>query len=434
MEAKPGAPGRVSVVIERRAGRVFVERREVALPPNEFRLFLTLAEAPGEAVAAAELMDAVWGQDAAMANNDLYWLVWKLRDRIGDRSRPRPVVANRKGHGYLIDVTVTDLQVVDVVGPAPAGASADSAARVASDGATVDIPVDDHPQTDSATTEDARVGEPAFAGSLAGEEGSLAPASQVLGPPAAAKSAQTRRRPGLLLAACLVAVSCAAGFAARALVRETAPPPPQTRVGPAEPSPGETATPDERGGERKRDPERRGGRGVNRPRRPSVRSGGTPVLAAPGAAAAVQVPSTSSSVPSGGGQSAQRSQPRVKPRPPELPPPPTRYLYHLYNSENGDHFVTTDGGAVTEHEAKGYEGGAIGRVYVTPEKDTLAIATNYGNAYIFVDDSPKTEPASAVVPLWYTTNNAGDFFYTTSKSEASQEGWTASLIGYVRTL
>jgi hypothetical protein len=151
----------------------------------------------------------------------------------------------------------------------------------------------------------------------------------------------------------------------------------------------------------------------------------------------------------GGGSSNQAEAPPSVPQPPQpppgkdsdskkplpsLPPAPTRYLYHLVNEETGDHFATTDGGVASEYEAKGYQGGAVGRVYTASEDDTKAITTNYGTAYIFIASSPKTKPPSKSATLWYSTDNDGDFFYTTSKSEASQEGWSPTLIGYVRTL
>jgi hypothetical protein len=119
---------------------------------------------------------------------------------------------------------------------------------------------------------------------------------------------------------------------------------------------------------------------------------------------------------------------------PTFPPAPTNYLYLLYNEKTGDHLVTTDGGVASEYEGKGYHGGAIARVYTYAEKDTKAITTNGGTAYVFASASPKTEPESRTLSLYYSSDGEGDFFYTTSQSEASQEGWQSSLVGYVRTL
>ena len=96
--------------------------------------------------------------------------------------------------------------------------------------------------------------------------------------------------------------------------------------------------------------------------------------------------------------------------------------------------MTTDGNLTSQYQARGYEGGAIGRVYTSAVEGTRAISTNHGTAYIFINSAPKTEPASRAIPLWYSTNNAGDFFYSTNESEAKRAGWSASVVGYVRSL
>lgn len=431
MEANSGAPGRVTVVIERGAGRVFVAGQEVVLPPTEFRLLLALADTPGEATAVPELIEAVWGRDSHMSRPDLYWLVWSLRGRIGDEQRSKKVVANRKGHGYVIDLTTVDLEVVDVIGEAPAPAG--SLDSETTPGAAVLGPEQDDHTTNDASAMATLAADAGVGGAFAGEAGTLRPGSQVLGGSAAAiEGAQaTRRRPSLLLAGCVVAASLAVGFAARTLVDDTPPERSNARVAQADASPTPDASPETR--RRPSEPERqpRGNSSAHKPRRPRSGGASSPVLAAPGG---VSVPSsTGSSPPSGAAQPAPQKNTRAKPRPPQLPPPPTRYLYHLYNPENGDHLVTTDGGVVTEHEAKGYEGGAIGRVYVSQEKDTFAIPTNFGTAYVFAHASPKTDPASSVVALWLA-QKGGDFFYTTSKAEATKDGWSASPSGYVRAL
>jgi hypothetical protein len=130
---------------------------------------------------------------------------------------------------------------------------------------------------------------------------------------------------------------------------------------------------------------------------------------------------------------AAEKPPSKKPPPPSYPPAPTRYLYHLVNQETGDHFATTEASTASEYQAMGYEGGAIARVYSYQEKDTKAISTNQGTAYIFTSSAAKTEPASQVVTLWYSTNGS-DFFYTTNEAEAKRSGWQGSAIGYARSL
>lgn len=419
MEARAGSGGRVPFVIERAAGRVLVDGRPVPLPPKEFRLLLELAEAPGEARAAVDLVEAVWGPHSQMSGNDVYWLVWKLRQRIGDDGRRRKILANRKGHGYLIDLEVADLVAVDVLPNDTTSTDPPPAAAVSSPEEPEGIYI---------------------AATAAGEAGTFDPVAPVVGAaggdsalagtPLPARRPRTwspNRRGRWLVAALLVAIAGVAGAAARSLTSDpVAAPPERSRVGL------ETQEPERlEAREPKRKP-RSHALPDKEPRnaRPRGTGGGPVVAAAPPAAA----PSYDSGV-----ETAVDPRPRSevkrapKPQPSELPPPPTRYLYHLYNSENGDHFVTTDAAAVTEHEAKGYTGDAVGRVYVTPEQGTKALALNKGSAFVFADATPETDPASTTAPLWLAKSE-GDFFYTTSKAEASQDGWSATLIGYVRTL
>lgn len=422
MEARAGSGGRIPFVIERGAGRVLVDGRAVPLPPKEFRLILELAEAPGEARAAVDLVEAVWGSHSQMSGNDVYWLIWKLRQRIGDDGRRRKILANRKGHGYLIDLGTADLSVVDVL-PGEAG-SADSTSPA--DGVSGGEAFD-------------RIG---VASTPAGEAGAFDPVAPVAsaeadrrepvpaGPSLPAGSARTsgpNARLRWLVAASLVLAAGVAGATARSLTSDPVAAPPQE--GPIVPETPEPERLDPGAPKRHLRAEGRREKEPDRVQRPG--STGDPVVAAPPPAAA---PSLESGTGEAVGAQPKPSVKRdPKPQPPALPPPPTRYLYHLYNSENGDHFVTTDAAAVTEHEAKGYVGGPVGRVYVTPEKGTKAIALNKGSAFVFADGAPETDPASTTAPLWLAKSE-GDFFYTTSKSEASQDGWSATLIGYVRTL
>lgn len=436
MEARADSGQRISFVIERGAGRVLVAGEAIPLPPKEFRLLLELADAPGEARPAADLIEEVWGPDSQMAASDVYWLVWKLRQRIGDDERPRKILANRKGHGYLIDPAVAELAVIDVLpeGPSSAGSRLDfpAAERSSSTG-----PSDDEETDFVPTGADSRLEAGAFdpvapvtsggkdAASPGGPDNHLGPHGLPLPPPPQDSRRTARRR--RLVAAVLVVAAGAAGAAARSISTDRTGSPPERRHTAVETAEPKRVDPPEPRRPRRTEP--KPDKGPAKTRRPSG-GGGAVVAAAP---PATMAPSSGSRT-----NTTVEAQPRPqvkrapKTRPPELPPPPTRYLYHLYNSKNGDHFVTTDGAAVTEHEAKGYEGGAIGRVYVTPERATKAIALNKGSAFVFADAAPKTDPASTTLPLWLAKSE-GDFFYTTSESEASQDGWSATLIGYVRT-
>lgn len=145
------------------------------------------------------------------------------------------------------------------------------------------------------------------------------------------------------------------------------------------------------------------------------------------------VTSGGSSVGSESSQAAAEPKRDPKPAPPPLPPAPSSFLYHLFNPETGDHFVTVNPGVASEYEGRGYNSAAIGRVYTYAEKGTKAITTNSGTAYVFAGAAAKTSPRSSAVALWYASDGSGDFFYATSKGEASKDGWSASVIGYVRS-
>ncbi|MDQ3954136.1 MAG: winged helix-turn-helix domain-containing protein [Actinomycetota bacterium] len=430
MEANSGGRDRIPLVIERASASVVVDGRRVALSPKLFSLLDELAAIAGSALDASELIAAVWRDEPGMTRDDLHALVWRLRGRLGDNGAEPRIVVTRKGLGYLIDTEAVDVQVVDrrreIVSPTRAAVQQG----------------DPSPETPARRTDGA-----ASELEPAGERGALDPGAVVSLKPASDLKSDPRElaarvpsdaRPGgaiLVLgrslrwwtaAAIAVVALGAIGFAGGFLTRddgpktsgplETAPKPPTSppEVNRGKPSDGKSQQPPRSRRQRGRASDR------NTPAVVAVAppvSGGAPQPAPP--------PATSA---------PRQEKPPAKRQPVALPPPPTRYLYHLHNADNGDHFVTTDSGAVTQHEAKGYVGGAIGRVYVAPEKGTKAIALNYGSAFIFIGASPKTDPASVTVPLWYTANNAGDFFYTTSKAEASQEGWSASVVGYVRSL
>jgi hypothetical protein len=194
----------------------------------------------------------------------------------------------------------------------------------------------------------------------------------------------------------------------------------------------ELGAPSEGGGQPEES--RRGGRREQERRRESKKGNRAngPVIAAPGASTNDNLSDQSGTQDSS--QGSREGGKKDQEPAPTLPPAPTRYLYHLVNPETGDHFVTTDSATASEQEARGYEGGAIARIYTYREDNTKAITTNHGTAYIFIGSAPKTEPASTTVALWYSTNDAGDFFYTTNEVQAKQSGWTGSIIGYARAL
>jgi DNA-binding winged helix-turn-helix (wHTH) protein len=453
MEAKVGRD-RISLVVEPKSATVIVAGRRIALPAKQFALMRELTADPGAALEASELIARVWEGRPGMTSSDLHALVWRLRRRIGDTGSEPQVIVNRKGLGYLIDIEAVEVTVMEGPGGRPGPASTAAGEDAAEPRFDVEAPTSDpSPRLDQRVAAVVERAEPDTGGSpapaarvrSAREEGAVDPMAPIGGaasevPTSGSREVDARHeavRPAMyfggkslrwwIAAAAVVLAVGAVGFLGGLVTSET----PEADDGAIAAEPEPTASPPQADPGRR--PPKDKSRRPSRSQPPSNPGGGSGASGA-GVAAAPPVAAPAPHTAPPAASAPRQHKPPPKRQPVALPPPPTRYLYHLYNAENGDHFVTTDGGAVTEHEAKGYEGGAIARVYVAPEKDTKAIALNYGSAFIFIDAAPKTNPASTTVALWLAKNNAGDFFYSTSDSEASQGEWSASLIGYVRTL
>ncbi len=376
------------LILELASGTARLHGEELELPPREFRLLAALAARVGQPVEPKALIEAVWPDEPWTSNNDLYVLVSKLRRLIDGPTKFGNHIRNRRGVGYLLDLEPDQLVVIDpdAVEPTP-----------------ITIDLTDQPTETSDPQEQPSVASPT--------ELAEVPRRRAFG-----------ALPILGLILFLLIASWGAGYmvSRRASERMTSGGAVPERVE-AQP---DTPPEPKRNGDRRKSREDRKGRGKQESDQPAV-------IAGPGSS---DTPSGTVSDGSGASQGSGKGSQDKKPPPAPLPPAPTRYLYHLVNAQTGDHFMTTDGNTASEYEAKGYEGGAIGRIYSYQEEGTRAITTDAGTAYVFISSSPKTEPASKAVGLWYSTNNDGDFFYTTSESEAKQAGWSGSLIGYVRSL
>lgn len=377
-----------SLVIELPSGTAILHGEEVELPLREFRLLAELARRVGEAVPAEELIQAIWPDEPWTPKENLHHTVTKLRRHIDGSTKFGAAIRNRRGFGYILDLDSDEVVVLESVAPKP----------------IEDIVIRLEPEEPAEEEQESSVHAP--------------------------ESRRIRLLPvvmGTFIALLAIALAWSAGFALSswfASRSESASRPESTVANPGAPAaPGAKDDDGDRRGTKREG--RRGKRGGKRG-------------PAGGSASSVSSDSPSSVVsqPSQGSTQDSHKESKKDQAPPEpaLPPAPTRYLYHLFNTNTGDHFVTTDGNTASEYEAKGYRGGAIARVYTYQEQGTKAISTNAGTAYIFISSAPKTEPASKVVRLWYSTNDGGDFFYTTNESEAKQEGWQGTVIGYVRAL
>jgi heme-degrading monooxygenase HmoA len=93
--------GSVTVDLARRVARV--GRREVDLPPREFAVLAELALAPDRPIPSEELARHVWPDRPEMNGDDVRRVVYRLRRLLGDDRRRRPLIRNRRGHGYILE-------------------------------------------------------------------------------------------------------------------------------------------------------------------------------------------------------------------------------------------------------------------------------------------------------------------------------------------
>jgi DNA-binding response OmpR family regulator len=94
-----------NVYIDLRARRVRIDGEEVQLPPKEFDILVQLALQPGEPVPSPELIRKQWPATANTTADDVHCRISRLRGFIGDRGRAEPLVSNRRGFGYVLNVS-----------------------------------------------------------------------------------------------------------------------------------------------------------------------------------------------------------------------------------------------------------------------------------------------------------------------------------------
>lgn len=92
--------------VDIRARRVFIRDEELDPPlsGNQFRLLEQLYAAPGEVVTRAELITAVWGEDAlGISEQALDALVRRLRERLAEIESEHDFVVTVRGHGLRLE-------------------------------------------------------------------------------------------------------------------------------------------------------------------------------------------------------------------------------------------------------------------------------------------------------------------------------------------
>ena len=388
---KTGA--QVELEVDLTTGSAVVDGGRIELPPKEFALLAHLAAHPGKAISRAELIEAIWPETPLMTDQDLYWHVNRLRKRIGDKEREDKLIANRPRFGYFLNLPEDRVKI------AGSASGADPVLEV-------DAPSESEPITETIVLDERPVPLIALDEEQPPRE---SPLPRSLSP---RRSLIPGRRTMAALATVLIVALMATAWS---VTRQPAPKPdvPDRVARTPQGDPATEAGSSDRG--------KTGSRPHTRKRKGQAGSTSEDqVVAAPAPAVEDEGTTTSETAPTGSTRSTE-----------QLPPPPTRFLYHLVNQETGDHFVTTDPAASSAREAAGYVGGAIARVYTEKQPGTKAISTNSGRAYIFIDADARTSPRTDTAPLWFVSDGAGDFFYVTDQADVPQGGWSASLIGYV---
>ena len=368
-------------MIERGGRTAIIDGVRIKLPPTEFDLLEVLAAHPGEVVPHKELAAAAFG-DTATAPHDLHWRLSKLRGLVGDRNRGRDekLIENRRGLGYALNLRPSSVTVLDGVATKDPGA----------------------------------------------ETSSVALEPQASAPLPTVPRRSLPRRSSVLTLTAVAVVALSASWAAGYLLSRSRDQVPVTTA-PRVRQPGGSEPDEAEQRPLKRKGTKSSGEGGKRRAHGDGGSAGAAPLAAPDAVGAPNA--QPQQVTSERVEPTRKEDARAAKR--ELPPAPEGYLYHLVDRKTGDHFVTTDVHKANEYRGKGYEGGAIARLYTQTQEHvaTRRISLNFGTGYVFATSSPETEPRVAPIKLYYASNGEGDFFYTT---EASADGWETALIGYVR--
>ncbi len=401
-----------SFVLELAARTATTDGRRVELPPTEFSLLAVLAARPGEVVTHKELLEEAFGDSAYMDAQDLHWRIWNIRKLIGDNDRR--IVRNRRGVGFVLDSQ--RVEVIEGVAEPPEPAPTEVIRQDETESPSSALLEPEELVAPGADTVESAPRPPRFAFSPV--------ALVVIG----------------LLAALALGSSWLAGYTlsqrgGAPVTNDIARPfPAEAERNTPRPDPADVKSSQKQPPENDKKPDRRGGR-----RTFAVGPNGRTSISTNGGITSGKAPSPAGSR-SSQNSSVQNSQPRSsgdadrhRPKPPP-PPQPTAQLYHLFNSESGDHIMTTSSSVANQKQAAGYSATLEGGVFTSQEHGTVAIGLDGGAAHVYRD--PSFAPRPVQVTALYRLSFGDDFFYTTSSSEANQaqaQGWTRSTSGYVAT-
>ena len=402
-----------SFVLELAARTATTDGRRVELPPTEFSLLAVLAARPGEVVTHKELLEEAFGDSAYMDAQDLHWRIWNIRKLIGDNDRR--IVRNRRGVGFVLDSQ--RVEVIEGVAEPPQLAPTE-VIRLDETESPSALPEPEEVVAQGADTAESAPRAPRFV---------FSPVALV----------------GIgLLAGLALGGSWLAGYTLSQrgdapVTNDIARPSPvEAERDAPRPDAGDVKSSQKRPPENDNKPDRRGGArtfavgpsgGASNPGNGDITSGEAPAPA--GSSSSQNNNSGQNSRPRPSGDADKQQQPKPPP-----PPQPTAQLYHLFNSESGDHIMTTSSSVANQKQAAGYTATLEGGVFTSQERGTVAISLGGGAAHIYRD--PSFGPNPLQVTVLYRLSSGDDFFYTTSSSAANQaqaQGWTRSTSGYVAT-
>jgi DNA-binding response OmpR family regulator len=92
------------VRLDRVARVAFVDGERIEIPPMELAILEELVMRPGEPIPAEALRMRLWPEDSPATSEDVHRHVYRLRRLIGDQDRLHPLIINRRGFGYVLDV------------------------------------------------------------------------------------------------------------------------------------------------------------------------------------------------------------------------------------------------------------------------------------------------------------------------------------------
>lgn len=96
--------------LDRARRLAYLAGHALELPPREFALLSVLVAHPGEPVPAQQLAREAWPDSPWATPADVWRHIYRLRRLLGDQQRRRPLIRNRRGFGYVLDLPLEKVE------------------------------------------------------------------------------------------------------------------------------------------------------------------------------------------------------------------------------------------------------------------------------------------------------------------------------------